>query len=72
MSDIQIIDTVDADEVEVGDQILIDGDPVEVTWVGDDPEAPLEGVRITGWSHESGDTVTYDLWFGDRVDLWGV
>ena len=67
-----IIDTIQADQIEVGDQILVDGDPVEVTDVGEDPEAPLEGIRVVGYSHESGDSVTYDLWFGDYVDLWAV
>lgn len=67
-----ILFTVAADEIEVGDQILVDGDPVEVRWVGDDPEAPLEGIRVIGYSHESGDDVTYDLWFGDSVEVWAI
>lgn len=67
-----VYDTITADQIEVGDQILVDGDPVEVNDVGEDPEAPLEGIRVVGYSHESGDTVTYDLWFGDHVDLWSV
>lgn len=67
-----IYDSITADQIEVGDQILVDGDPVEVTTVGEDPEAPLEGIRVVGYSHESGDSVTYDLWFGDYVDLWAV
>lgn len=71
-TDIIILDTIDADQIEVGDQILVDLDPVEVTWVGDDPEAPAEGIRVKGYSHESGDEVVYDLYFADRVDVWSL
>lgn len=72
MSDIQVFDTIQADQIEVGDQILVDGDPIEVTFVGPDPFNTLEGVRVSGYSHEFGDTVVYDLYFSDSVDLWSV
>lgn len=67
-----IIDTIQADQIEVGDQILVDLDPIEVSYVGEDPEAPLEGIRVRGYSHESGDSVTYDLYFADDVDVWSI
>lgn len=67
-----IIDFVQADQIEVGDQIIIDGDPIEVRWVGEDPEEPLDGIRVRGYSHESGDSVTYDLYFTEEVALWAV
>lgn len=72
VTNMNIIDTIQADQIEVGDQILVDLDPIEVSYVGDDPEAPLEGIRVMGYSHESGDTVTYDLYFSDDVNVWSV
>lgn len=68
----EIVDNLRADHVEVGDQIIIDGDLIEVTAVGDDPECPLEGVRITGYSNETGDVAVYDVYFGDVFDVWTV
>lgn len=68
-----IYDTVEAHTIEVGDQIIIKGDPIEVTSIEEDPEAPLEGLIIKGYSHDTGDIATYDdVWFGDYVDLWAV
>lgn len=71
-TDLNIIDRVPAHTIETGDQIIIDGDPIEVKVVKDDPEAPLEGIRLIGYSHESGDTVTYDVYFDDHYDVWSV
>lgn len=71
-TDLNIFDSVPAHTVEVGDQIIIDGDPIEVRKVEDDPEAPVEGIRFTGYSHETGDTVVYDVYFDDEYDVWGV
>lgn len=68
----EIIDNISADTIEPGDQIIVDGDLVEVTEVMDDPEAPLEGIRIVGYSNESGDRVTYDLYFADHFDVWSI
>lgn len=64
--------TVQAHEIEPGDQIIIDLEPIEVTSVEDDPEAPLEGIRIKGYSHDTGDTVTYDVYFADEFEVWGI
>ena len=61
---------VDADQIEVGDQILVDGDPIEVTDLpeSDDPDA----VVIVGYSHESGDKVRYEVLFSDSFSVWGI
>ena len=67
-----VIDRIAADTVEVGDQVIIDAELIEVTAVGDDPTAPLEGVRISGYSNESGDIVTFDLHFSEYLDVWSV
>lgn len=68
----EVIDTIAADTIEVGDQVIIDNDLIEVTEVTDDPECPLEGVRVVGYSNETGDKVTYDLYFGDYFEVWSV
>lgn len=65
-----ILDTIDADQIEVGDQILIDGDPIEVDDLGeteDDSE-----IIVYGFSHESGDRVSIPLPYDYRVDVWAV
>lgn len=67
-----IIDTISADTIEVGDQILVDGDPVEVRAIlneyGQDPDE----VIIRGYSHEEGDSVVYSLYADDYYDVWAV
>jgi hypothetical protein len=65
-----ILFTVDADEIEVGDQIIVDGDPIEVTSVSDsnDPDE----VVVKGYSHDTGDSVEYNLYFADQFEVWAV
>lgn len=67
----QIFYTIQADQIEVGDQIVVDGDPIEVTFVGDNPE-DINEVLVKGVSHETGDTVEYPLPFDYDVDVWGI
>lgn len=63
---------VDADQIEQGDQILFYGDPVEVTNVFDDPADPLRFIMVAGFSHATGDSVTYKIKFNERFEVWGV
>jgi len=66
-------DTINADQIEVGDQILINGDPVEVTDLTDDHvETDVDLLEVTGYSHNTGDLVSYTVGAWDRVDLWAV
>lgn len=65
-----IIDNISADTIEIGDQIIIDGDPVEVTIV--EPTADPDEVIVYGYSHETGDTARYSLFADDYYDLWAV
>lgn len=68
-----IYDTITADSVEVGDQIIINGDPVEVTAIHDDGvETDVTLIEIAGYSHNTGDTVFYTVGAWDLVDLWAV
>jgi hypothetical protein len=73
---IESYDRIMANSIEDGDHIavMVDGEEhhIEVSSVGEDPEAPVEGIRVTGYSHETGDLVTADLYFADYVDLWTV
>ena len=66
-----IIDSIQADTIEVGDQILVDSDPIEVTAIRDD-ENDGYAVIVSGYSHESGDKVEYTLPFDYDVELWAV
>lgn len=70
MTEITVFDTVSADTLEVGDQIIVDGDPISITGISetDDPDEIL----VTGYSFNSGDTETYSLFADDYFDLWGV
>lgn len=68
--DVDIIDTISADSIEVGDQILIDGDPVEVKSV--EATDDIDEVIVRGYSHETGDTETYSLFADDMYDVWSL
>lgn len=70
-TDLNIFDSVPAHTVEVGDQIIIDGDPIEVKSIDDDRPDPDE-ILFIGYSHESGDRVEYPVYFADEYDVWGV
>jgi len=65
-----IIDTISADTIEVGDQIIIDGDPIEVTYVGETDD--LDEIIVKGFSHETGDRETYSLFADDYYDVWSL
>lgn len=70
-NDIIIIDTIDADQIEVGDQIVLDGEYIEVSFVGDDP-ADDSAVLVNGYSWDEGDFVANSLPYDYRVDVWGL
>lgn len=63
-------DTVSADTLEVGDQVIIDGDYVEVRDIRDTDD--IDEVVVVGYSHESGDTETYSLYADDMYGLWAL
>lgn len=67
----EILYTVIASEVEVGDLILIDGERMEVTNVGDTPD-DTEGVRLTVVSHDEGESNTIDVCYDERIDVWSA
>lgn len=63
----EIYDTIDADQIEEGDQVLVNlDDPLEVSKVIDDGESVL----IRGYSHLTGDNETYILGPKETVSLW--
>lgn len=65
-----IIDNISADTIEVGDQILIEGDPIEVKSINETDD--IDEIVISGYSHDTGDTETYSLFADDYFDVWGV
>lgn len=70
-SDIIVNDTIDADQIEDGDQIIIDGEPLENVTVSEDPNDD-EAVIVTGFSWEDGGKVVHVLPYNYRVDVWNV
>ena len=70
MDDIEIIDNISADTIEVGDQIIVVGDHIQVSSVTDSDD--IDEVVVTGYSHDSGDSVEYSLFADDYFDVWTV
>lgn len=70
-TDIIIIDTIDAYQIEDGDQIIVDDEPLENVTVQDDPE-DNDGIIVTGFSWETGDKVVHTLPFDYHVQMWAV
>lgn len=63
-----VYDTTTADCVDPGDFIMVDFDPVEVTYVLDEGDS----IMIKGYSHMSGDVVIHILPADRVVELWGA
>lgn len=70
-TDIIITDTIDADQIEVGDQIVLDGEYIEVATREDDPE-DSDGIIVSGYSWDEGDRVEKTLPYNYRVDVWSI
>ena len=68
--DVNILYTVSADTIEVGDQIIVDGDKIEVSYVGYTDD--IDEIVVKGFSHDTGDTETYSLYADDYYDVWAV
>lgn len=66
-----VTDTIDADQIEDGDQIIVDGEALEGVTVHDD-ESDNDGIVVRGFSWETGDSVEHTLPYDYRVDLWSV
>ena len=66
-----VLFTITADQIENGDQIIVDNDELENVTVEDDPE-DINGVIVKGYSEETGDIVTYTLPFDYEVQVWAV
>jgi len=60
---------VDGDQIEIGDQVIIYGEPVEVTAINDEMG---DKIIISGYSHATGDREIYTIGHNDRFEVWGV
>ena len=69
--DINITDTINADQIEDGDQIAVNGDHLENVVIDGDPNDP-DAVVITGWSVNTGDLETYSVRYDTDVDVWSI
>jgi hypothetical protein len=65
---VNVYDTIAADTIEADDQILVNGDPIEVTSVVDDGDS----IMVKGYSYNSGDSVIVVLTADSEVELWSV
>lgn len=66
---VNVYDTITADSVEEGDQILVnDIDPVEVSSVIDSGDS----IMVKGYSHLTGDNAVYILAADAEVSLWSA
>lgn len=65
-----IVDNISADTITVGDQILIEGDPIEVTHVLETDD--IDEVLVLGYSHSTGDREEYSLYADDYYEVWAV
>ena len=65
-----LYDTITADQIEDGDQIIVDGTPYENVRVLDSDD--IDEVRVVGYSEDEGDNVTLSLPYDYSVDLWAV
>ena len=64
-----VYDTITADQIEVTDQVLVNNiDPVEVTKVVDSGDS----IMVKGYSHLTGDDVSYILTADTEVALWSA
>ena len=68
--DAEIIDTVPAYSIEVGDQIIVDGDYIEVKSITETDD--LDEIIVKGYSHITGDTEAYELYADDTFDVWSI
>lgn len=65
-----IIDNISADSIEIGDQIIIEEDLVEVRGV--EPSSDIDEIIVSGYSHVTGDSEVYSLYADDHYDVWAV
>lgn len=63
---VTVYDVIQAHQIEEGDQILYSNDPVEVSEKMDETDT----IMVRGYSHLTGETVTYFLRPDVEVELW--
>jgi hypothetical protein len=69
MDDILIVDTITADQIEVGDQLVIDDDLVIVKTVDNDRE-DIDEVFITVENLTTAADTEFPLYADDSYDVW--
>lgn len=71
MDDIQILFSTSADTLVAGDQIVVEGDHIEIHKIDDDRE-DIDEILVIGYSHDSGDRVEYSLFADDEFEVWSI
>lgn len=65
-----VIDSVDADQIEEDDLILLDSEEIQVRKILECED--ITGVAFEGYSLSSGSVDTYQLPYNHRVDILGA
>lgn len=65
-----IIDSIAADTVEAGDQIIIEGDLIEVRSVSESDD--IDEVIVSGYNNTTGDVDQFSLYADDYFEVWTV
>lgn len=63
-------DHVTADTLEVGDQVIIEGEGVTITEIRGTDD--IDEVLVIGVSFDTGDTESYPLYADDTYGLWSI
>lgn len=66
----EIIDNISADTIENGDQIIIEGDLIEVKTV--EPTSDPDEVLVHGYNNTTGDMESFSLYADDYYDVWSI
>lgn len=70
IDDISVLYSVDADQIEVGDQIIIEDDLIEVYAVLDTDD--IDEVLVKGFNLSTGHVEEWPLLATDSVEVWAV
>ena len=67
-NDFEIVDNIFADQIEVGDQIVVDGDYIQVKDI--EETFDIDEVLVKGYDVLNGENVELSLYADDAFDVW--
>lgn len=66
----EIIDNISADTIEAGDQIVIEGDLIEIKSVSETDD--IDEIVVHGYNNTTGDVEEFSLYADDYFDVWSI